>query len=109
MIVTILCFIVLSSVFILSAISYSNLNKNLQLADVTTTKQVYYQQVKRINLALLILSGLALMIQGFVLLWPNESRNSKQFQGNKEKSGEEKCGASKCSGTEGLQIGNDKI
>ena len=101
MIVNILCCIVLCIIIIISAISYYNLNKNLQVSDITITKQVYYEQVKGMNLALLILSILGLMIQGYFFWANDEPKSMNKFQGNKEK-----CGVEKCSGTEGIKIGN---
>jgi hypothetical protein len=100
MIGSILTFIVLCAIFILCAISYSTINKKLLLTDVLTEKQVYYQNIKGLLLAILLLSGVALLIQGYMWLsTTEESTGIKRFEGT-----EEKCKIPTCSGSENIQI-----
>jgi multisubunit Na+/H+ antiporter MnhB subunit len=98
--ISIIVFIVICILFILSAISYSILVRNLKSTDITNAKTNDYNTVKGISLTILIISGAAVLLQGYMILFNSDTdkvETPSKFEGT------EKC-SDECNGTENITI-----
>ena len=103
----VLTFIIICCVFIISALAYSNLSRDLDVQDITNSdKKVYYNQAKKLCLAILLLSGVALLIQSYMLLFVKNPEKSKISEDEFiQFSGQEKCGIDTCNdGIDGISV-----
>ncbi len=94
----VLTFIVVCVSFILSVVAYSNITQKLSANDISDpVKKETYNQVKGLSLAMLLLSGLAIMIQAYMLLF--RGQEPEKFLGV------EKCDdIEACTGPESITI-----
>lgn len=99
--ISIILFVVICILFIISAISYSILVRNLKETDVTNTKITYYNTVKGLSLTILLISGIIVLIQGYMILFCNSDTESPTSVAKFE--GTEKC-TDECNGTENITI-----
>ncbi len=97
----VLTFIVVCVSFIISAVAYSNITHKLSANDISDpVKKETYNQVKGLSLVILLLSGLAIMIQAYMLLFTKGT-----YQEQEKFLGVEKCDDTEaCTGPESITI-----
>lgn len=101
--ISVIVFIVICILFILSAIAYAILVRNLKNVDIINTKITYYNTVKGLSLTILLVSGIAVLIQGYMILFDNSDTDELSTIAKFE--GTEKC-TDECNGTENITISN---